>query len=320
MFLAGDIGGTKTHLALFEKDSEKPIKDKKFPSKDFKSLCEIVSSFLESGEKIEKACFGIAGPVKDGKCKATNLPWVVETANLSKVLNTSSIALLNDLESNAWGIRTLPEEDFFTLNEGSKEAKSNQALISAGTGLGEAGLLFDGKDHLPFACEGGHCDFAPRNEEEIELWMFLNKKFGHVSYERVLSGPGFVNIYEFIVESKKEKPSSSIDEKEGSVAKIITERALSKSCPACEKTLEWFVSLYGAEAGNLALKYLSLGGLYIGGGIAPKILEEMKDKIFMDSFTNKGRFASLLSSISVKVVLNPLTALFGSAYFARNRI
>lgn len=320
MFLAGDIGGTKTHLALFDKDLQHPIEDKKFPSKEFKSLTEIVDLFLKGKKQVKKACFGIAGPIQNGMCKATNLPWVITTDDLAQVLHTPSIALINDLEANAWGIRTLSEEDFVVLNKGKEQPKSHQALISAGTGLGEAGLFYDGKEHIPFACEGGHCDFAPTNDEEVLLWSYLRKKFDHVSFERVLSGPGFVNIYKFIVETKILEPSDPKAMKEEFLAKTITEKALDKSCPACVKTLDWFISFYGAEAGNLALKFLSLGGLYIGGGIAPKIIERMKDSIFVKSFTNKGRFSDLLSSIPVKVVLNPLTALFGSAYYAKNRL
>lgn len=318
MLLAGDIGGTKTHLALYEKDLKKPLKEKKFASQDFSSLLEIISTFLNNNEKIEKACFGIAGPVKEGVCKTTNLPWTVGVDQIQKNLSIQPVALLNDLEANAWGIKVLSEEDLAYLHRGSNQKKSHSVLISAGTGLGEAGLFFYGQDHIPLACEGGHCDFAPKNEVEIELFRFLKHKFGHVSYERVLSGPGLVNIYEFFLSQKTEHPSFSIDIKDSLAAKVISEKGMKRECALCEKALDLFVSIYGAEAGNLALKYLAFGGVYVGGGIAPKILEKMQEGSFIKSFLDKGRFSSLLETISVQVILNSNTALMGSAYFSQN--
>ncbi len=311
MFLAGDIGGTKTHLALYEKLEKKPIKEETYPSKEFKSLEEVVVNFL-SDETVNKACFGIAGPVQNGVCKTTNLPWSIESKNLEKALKIEKVKLLNDLEANAWGIRVLTPEDFLVINSGQEVKNNNKALISAGTGLGEAGLFFDGRSYVPFACEGGHCDFSPRSEEDLLLWKELTKHFGHVSFERVLSGPGFLNIYRFVAKQngKVLKEDLLQDVRE------ITKRALNKDCPICEKTLDWFVGLYGSEAGNLALKFLSLSGVYIGGGIAPKIQEKLKDGDFFENFKKKGRFESLLEKIPVKVILNPNTALFGAAYYA----
>lgn len=319
MYLAGDIGGTKTHLAIYkEKEGEyTPLRHEKFPSKDYPNLRTIAKKFLSKGnEKIQKACFGIAGPIKENVCKATNLPWVVDAKEVAKEIGVQSVGLINDLEANAYGIKTLKESDFYVLNKGSAQPR-NQALISAGTGLGEAGLFWNQKEHIPFACEGGHSDFAPRNEEEVELFYYLQKKFGkHISYERVLSGPGLENLYHFIVDTGKEKPANPNEMDQTSLAKCISEKGLSKKCPACSRTLDLFVSLYGAEAGNAALKFYALGGVFLGGGIAPKILDKFKSDHFMKAFLAKGRFDKLLSEIPVKIVLNEDTALLGSAYYA----
>ena len=206
-YLAGDIGGTKTHLALYEEVKGKmvSVKNKKFPSQKYPNLRTIVKEFLNGEEReIPKACFGIAGPVKKGKSQATNLPWLIDAEVLRGELSIDKVSLINDLEANAFGLNLLEEDEFYTLNVGDPEAEGNKAMVSAGTGLGEAGIFFDGRRHFPFACEGGHSDFAPRNEVEDELLRYLRKKFGHVSYERVLSGPGLYNLYQFVVETKKE--------------------------------------------------------------------------------------------------------------------
>lgn len=313
MLLIGDIGGTKTNLALFEKKRPlKIIREEKYPSASFEGLSIILDQFLSKGEKIEGACFGVAGPVRDGKVNATNLPWVIDAIELKKQLGIEVVYLLNDLEANAYGICTLSEKEFVTLNKGI-EQKGNQGLISAGTGLGQAGLFFDGKMHTPFACEGGHTDFAPREEKEIELLRFAQKKFGHVSYERILSGPGFPLIYEFL-----EKKPLVVSEEDP--AKVICDLALEQKDPTCLETVEMFVSIYGAEAGNVALKFLSLSGIYIGGGIAPKILDLLKSGPFMESFLDKGRFKDLLSTIPVKVIMNDKTALLGACEYAIRKL
>lgn len=320
MYLAGDVGGTKTHLALYKEEEGKyvSVREEKYPSKNFPHFIDIVKEFLSKrSEKIKRACFGIAGPIKNNVCKAMNLPWIIDAKEMQKELGIPSIALINDLEANAYGIKTLKEEDFFVLNKGILQNNYNQALISAGTGLGQAGLFWNKQEHIPFACEGGHADFAPRNQEEIELFSYLQRIYGpHTSYERVLSGPGLENLYRFLVESKKEK---SIEVKGESLAKSISEKGLTKTCPLCVKALDWFVSLYGSEAGNLALKMYALDGIYIGGGIAPKLLEKFKEPLFMQAFVAKGRLEKLLSQIPVKIVLNENTALLGAAYFANHK-
>ncbi len=321
MYLAGDIGGTKTHLAIFKKEGRETIcvKEKKFSSQKYPNLRSIVKEFL-TGELVKKACFGIAGPVRNGKSQATNLPWVIDTGVLSTTFHFERVSLINDLEANAYGVRELSENELFVLNKGNSNGVGNQAIISAGTGLGEAGIFFDGKHYHPFACEGGHSDFAPRHDIEDELLLFLRKKFTHVSYERILSGPGLYNVYEFIVKTKKKYEEQSVFDEitSGDSPKLITEKGLSKESQACAYTLELFVSIYGAEVGNMALKMLAFGGVFIGGGIAPKILEVIKKGSFFTSFKEKGRFSGLLQSIPIHVILNDKTALLGAMVYARD--
>ena len=318
MILAGDVGGTKVVLALFEDlKTRKKFKEERFASKDFSNFNDIVNVFLPKDISISCACFGIAGPIVDNKCHATNLPWVIDGLKLQTSLKTPSVFLINDLEANAWGTFVLQDEEFCVLNAGTGK-QGNRALISAGTGLGEAGFYFDGKNHHPFPSEGGHSDFAPNTEEEIEIWRYFKQKFEHVSFERLLSGNGIGNIYRFFVEVKKMPELAEVKQKMRTedLAKVISEFGTSKKCPICVKTLETFVSIYGEEAGNLALKFLSLGGIFIGGGIAPKILEILKNGLFMKAFMDKGRFKTLLSGMRVQVILNPETALLGAAEYA----
>lgn len=321
LILAGDIGGTKTDLAIFnvEEGQLKIVSENKFHSKDYENLESIVQDFLKNEHyQIAGACFGIAGPIKDGKCHTTNLPWIVDTLILSRELKLSHVYLINDLEANAHGIFCLEPHDFFTIHEGKLRQKGNKALLSAGTGLGEAGIYFDGHTHFPFACEGGHADFAPRDEREIALLNFLLKEIPHVSYERVLSGMGIHNIYRFLHQYNKKSLSKEAEQrlKEDDPAHAISMMALEKIDPIAEETLDLFISLYGAEAGNLALKYMALGGVYIGGGIAPKILDQMKHSRFSNSFTEKGRLKQVLETIPVKVILNDRAALLGAARYA----
>ncbi|MCB1110481.1 MAG: glucokinase [Chlamydiia bacterium] len=322
-YLAGDIGGTKTHLALYieEKGKMECVKEEKFPSKKYPNLRSIVKEFLEGQNlSVAKACFGIAGPVKKGKSQATNLPWLIDAEELKTELHFEKVSLINDLEANAYGLNMLKEEEFYVLNTGDPKAEGNQAMVSAGTGLGEAGIYYDGRRHYPFACEGGHTDFAPRNDREDALLRYLRKRFGHVSYERILSGPGLYNLYQFMVETKQvsEKEETYKEIASGDAPRLISEKGLSGASKACSQTLELFVSIYGSEAGNVALKMLALGGVFIGGGIAPKIMGVLKRGDFFHSFTGKGRFSHLLEAIPIKVVLNDRTALLGSTYYAKH--
>lgn len=319
LLLAGDIGGTKTDLILFDTQSASQVKQGTFASQKYKSLEEILAEFLGGVDcKVKRACFGVAGPVDHGRCHTTNLPWVIDAQLLEKKAPLERVFLLNDLEANAYGIQVLPSDQFFTLNEGEKKT-GHCALISAGTGLGEAGIYFDGRVLHPFACEGGHADFAPRCPLEVELLLYLKKEFGHVSYERVLSGPGLYNIYRFLLETKKVDPATDVLKgvDPSQAPRVISEQGVKKTSALCVESLKVFASIYGAEAGNLALKFLSLGGLYLGGGIAPKILPALQEGEFLAAYKAKGRFDALLSSIPVRVVLNEDTALLGALDYAR---
>ena len=316
MILAGDIGATHARLTLFQQG--KMVAEKKFPTRNYPGLQAIIEEFLrDKKQRVRNACFGVAGPVRNGICKATNIPWIIDSHELSKNLGIGSIHLLNDLEANAYGLRMLKREELLLLHAGQTNQCGNQALIAAGTGLGEAGLYWDGKEHRPFACEGGHTDFAARDELEWELFLFLKKKFGHVSYERVISGPGLFLLYQFLIESKREKANAELNKEmeKRDPSAIISEWGRANRDPACSRALDLFLSFYGAEAGNLALKFLALGGVYIGGGIAPHLKERIKSGPFLSAFFSKGRFQPLLESISVWVVLNDDAALLGAVYF-----
>jgi glucokinase len=323
MILAGDIGGTKTHMALFEQQGEhlQVLVEETFVSRDHSSLEEVVSLFLKSHpQKIDRACFGVAGPVRAGRVQTTNLPWVVDIGDLGTKLDIQNASLINDLEANAHGLAYLEPKDFWVLNPGDSEATGNAALISAGTGLGEAGLFWDGKQHFPFASEGGHADFAPSDALQSELLSYLQARVRHVSWEHVLSGPGLQHIYLFLRDSGRGEEPLWLTEKMQSTdpSAAITQAALEKTSPLCEQALQLFVTFYGAEAGNLALKLLATGGLFIGGGIAPKILPALKTGEFMNAFVAKGRLQPVLEKIPVRIVLNDRTALIGAAHYALN--
>ena len=321
MILAGDVGGTKVRVALFkEKGGITCIDEEKFESAKFPNLSVLLKTFLshEYRKDITEACFGIAGPIRNGVCKATNLPWEISAKVLEKDLHIRKVDLINDLEANAWGLRCLSPEEFATINVG-QEIQGNQALISPGTGLGEAGIYWDGRTHRPFSSEGGHCDFSPVSEEEIDLLIYLRQQFKHVSFERLLSGPGFHSLYRFLIDTKREKedPAIAMLMRQNEPQRVITEKGLSGQCKACARACRLFVTLLGSEAGNLALKVLAMGGLFIGGGIAPHLLPFFKEENFMKAFANKGRLSTVLSKIPVKVVLNEKTALLGAARFAQ---
>ena len=322
LILAGDIGGTKTHLGLFSLQGEKlqtEIK-KTFPSKQYPGLEPVVAEFLTDQQtSISRACFGIAGPVVEGQVRTPNLPWIVNAAKIAQMCKLSSVALLNDLEAAAYGIFTLESHELFTLNEGVSGRRGNKVLIAAGTGLGEATLYDDGRDYHPSASEGGHGDFAPTDETQIDLLRYLIKKFRHVSYERVVSGPGIANNYGFLRDTGRlEEPDWLKEEISASedASAVISQEGLAGRTDICVKALNLFVSVYGAEAGNLALRGKATGGVYIGGGIAPKILAKLEDGTFMRAFLDKGRYRELLSGMPVRVILNDQAALQGAAFYA----
>jgi glucokinase len=315
VILAGDIGGTKTNLALFDGDARTPKALETFRSREHGGLESMLEAFLaEHGAGIDAAAFGVAGPVTDGvHVDTTNLAWPVDGRSVAEVLGLPSVGLLNDLEANAWGLGSLEPEDFAVLHEGDPD-EGNAAVISAGTGLGEAGLFWDGEGHRPFATEGGHADFAPRNELEIELWRFLVAELGHVSYERVCSGMGIVNIHRFLLARDGAAEPDWLRDA-GDRAAAISEAA-ERGDGTADRALDLFVAIYGAAAGNLALKLMATAGVYVGGGIAPKILPRLAEGGFVQAFLDKGRFRDLLERVPVRVVLNERTALLGAARFA----
>ena len=323
MILAGDIGGTHTRLALFHRLGElRVLEFETYASREASSLEEIVQRFISSKRPaISIASFAIAGPIRQGVCQTTNLPWEIHAESLRKAFQISSVHLYNDLQAHANGLKVLQSEELYILQKGKRQV-GNQAFISAGTGLGEAGLFWNGTKHFPFASEGGHVDFAPRNTLEIELFQTLQTIYGHVSYERLVSGPGIYQIYQFLADTKRIHCPSAMQEavKHEDPSRVISEYGLLHKDPGCIQALHLFLSLYGGEAGNMALKLLALGGVFIGGGIALRLLELFKESPFLLSFRDKGRFQELLTSIPIYIVLNEQTALLGAALFGRDEL
>jgi glucokinase len=321
LMLAGDIGATKTNLGIFQLDRGifKSKKVSSFPSRDYQDLKSILKEFIKDHHAdFDGACFGIAGPINKGICKTTNLPWVVDRAVLKRLLRIKNVSLINDMQATANGIHVLPKKAFAVLNPGKPEPKGNIAVLAAGTGLGEGMVLWNGKSYRAEGSEGGHADFAPCNKLELDLCRYLFDKFGHSSYERVLSGPGLLNIYQFLKEKKGVQEPAWLTKElaQDDPGIVITETARHKENKLCVKTMDLFCAIYGAEAGNLALKILARGGVYLGGGIAPKILHKLQDGTFKKAFRNKGRFSRFLSKIPVYVILEEKTALYGAAMYA----
>jgi len=318
MILAGDIGGTNARLAFFDvlNGHFRMVSASVFPCREYAGLDQIVAKFVNTSNlHPDAACFGVAGPVRNGRVETSNLPWIIESKRLADELNLKQAVLINDLEANAWGIAALDPNDVVSLNQVKGNPVGNQAVISAGTGLGEAGMYWDGSQHRIFASEGGHSDFAPRNELEIDLFRYLSGRYGHVSYERVVSGPGLVNVFHFLRDTGRgTEPQWLTDQMaHGDPAAAISRAALDGACGLCEQALDLFVSVFAAEAGNLALKVMAIGGVYLGGGIAPKMLAKLSGPLFMHAFVGKGRMQPLLEAMPVKVITNDKTALMGAA-------
>ena len=317
--LAGDIGGTKTNLAVFSPEAgpRAPLTEARFPSADYPSLEALVCEFLSQVDvKVERASFGVAGPVVAGRASITNLPWVMDEEQLQAALHLSSVRLLNDLNAIAHAVPFLESADLHTLNEGQPTPDGNIAVVAPGTGLGEAFLTWDGSRYRSRASEGGHADFAPTNPLEIELLRYLQHRFQHVSYERVCSGRGLPNIYAFLKDSGYADEPAWLAEQLAAAddpTPVIVNTALARECELCVATLDTFVSILGAEAGNLALKVLASGGVYLSGGIPPRILPALEQGPFMQAFRNKGRMSDLLARVPVHVILNPKVALLGAA-------
>jgi glucokinase len=321
MILAGDIGGTNTRLAFMEEHDGRfvPAIEATFLSREHASLEAVLRKFLAANpQPISCAAFGIAGPVRRGRCDATNLPWVVDAALVARDLRLKRVGLINDLEANAWGIAVLEAKDFAVLNEGMTDPEGNAAILSAGTGLGQAGMYWDGTLHRPFASEGGHGDFAPRNDLEIELLRYLLRQHQRVSSERVVSGPGLLNVYRFLRDTGRGVEPAWLAERmrQQDPSATISQAALRGESDLCVQALDLFVTLYGAEAGNLGLTMLATAGVYLGGGIAPKILPRLQDPIFLNAFVAKGRLKPLMQAMPVRVILNDKTALLGATRHA----
>ncbi len=322
MILAGDIGGTNTRLAwcAVSETQVDLAAVSHYESREHGDLGEIVADFVaEHPNDVEAACFGVAGPVRDGRAKISNLPWEVRADELRERLGLSDVVVANDLEVYAYGIASLGPSDFAVLNEGRVEPDGNEALIAAGTGLGEAGLHWEGNWHRPFPSEGGHVDFAPTNETEVDLLTYLWNDYARVSYERVVSGPGLLNIYRFLRSSGRgEEPDwlgQELDEAHDP-SPVISRHGLSGRSELCAAALDLFVEIYGGEAGNLALKVLATAGVFVGGGIAPKILPKLREGRFLARFVAKGRMRPLLERVPLRVILNEHCALYGAARLA----
>jgi glucokinase len=324
VILAGDIGGTKTVLALF--DPAKPLAPQgltRYASGEFPDAGELLTTYLAAQRpgRLTAACLGLPGPVVGDTVQATNLPWVIRGEALRARLGGGPLFLLNDLEAFAWSLDVLPAECFAVIQPGRTAPHGNAAVIAAGTGLGQAGLAWDGRRRIPFACEGGHASFAPRNEREIALLRFLLGRHKHVSAERLVSGPGLVAILEFLRDVEGHAVPSDFAAALGAEPDpaVISAGGLAGTPPIAVAALDLFVELYGAEAGNLGLKLLATAGVYLGGGIAPKIAPRLCDGRFREAFVAKGRFRDLLEAMPVRIVLEPHAALSGACRYALER-
>ena len=321
LILAGDVGGTKTHLGLFQQSAGvlTLVREHRYATAQFASLESVCTGFVGASAAVNAACLGVPGPIIDGNAHATNIPWELSSVSLSRAFNGVPVRLLNDLTAIAYGMVHLEPAEFTVLHRAENPpAHGNIAVIAAGTGLGESALIWEGDKYYAVASEGGHSDFAPRGEEQIGLLRFLVGEFEHVSYERVLSGPGLWNIYRFLRrESGAEEPAwLSAQIATGDASAAVSEAAIAGSDPVCVHALSMFCEIYGSEAANLALKVLALGGVYLGGGIAPKILPMLTDGVFAKGFLAKGRLNEILRRIEVRVSLNPAAGLLGAAHYA----
>jgi glucokinase len=323
MILAGDVGGTKTSLALYRREERGLLRRRMatYGSREYAGLEPILRDFLGDGTKVERACIGVAGPVEDGRCRLTNLDWEVDEESLRRALGVSEAYLLNDVQATASSLPFLEGADRGMLQEGEANPRGNMAVLAAGTGLGEGFLVGAGDAYLPIASEGGHADFAPRDAREVRLHSFLRAKYGRVSLERVLSGPGMYDVYRFLREGEgvSEDPGIAAEVAGPEPQRAIVRHGLAGGTGACAEAVRIFCSLYGAEAGNLALKYLATGGVYLGGGIAPSLLPSLRGGEFLSAFLDKGRMRNLLSRVPVAVILDPSAPLLGAASFAAGR-
>ena len=316
--LAGDIGGTNTRLALYDVNNQQleVLATQAYPSRQYDSLGAVIHEFLDTHRHPpQAACLGVAGPVHKQAAKITNLPWQISAAEIASDFGLGSVSLLNDLEATGWGITTLQADDLRTLQDGDTQASGNAAIIAAGTGLGQAGLYYDGEHHKPFACEGGHTDFSPQTELDMALLRYLQRTHQHVSWERIVSGNGLVSLHACLCELRQREIPGWLQQamQAGDPAAAISSAAQQGRDAICSEALQWFIHLYGVEAGNLALKLMATGGVYVAGGIAPRILDRLQDGSFIEAFCAKGRMQALMERIPVRVILNDAVALQGAA-------
>ncbi len=320
MILAGDVGGTKTNLALFRPEGARLLRGdvRTYPSREFPSLETILKEFLGGRQAVDLACIGVAGPVRSGRSRLTNLPWSVEEESIRRACGARRGFLINDLQATAFAVPFLDPDHLAVLQEGEAEPEGTIAVVAAGTGLGVAFLVRSDRGRLPFPSEGGHADFAPRDEREVRLMEHLRSRFGRVSVERVVSGPGLHDLYRFLreVEGIPEMPEVDARLSREDPPRTIALEGISGRSAACREALRLFASLYGALAGNIALQFFATGGLVLGGGVAPAILPALSEGAFLDAFRAKGRFREFLSAVPVKVVLDDRAALLGGAHYA----
>ena len=316
--LAGDLGGTKTWLRL-SCDGE-AVRERRYDSAAFSGLVPMIADFL-GGAVPAGACFGVAGPVRGDAAQITNLPWRIDAGEIAARFGIPRVSLINDFQAVAYGIEALPAGDLLSLQDGQAQAHGPRAVIGAGTGLGEGYLVWQGKYYQALPSEGSHADFSPADEIQAGLWRWLAQRFGHVSWERVVSGPGLADIYEFLRQRGElaEVPELAAAMRDGDPSAAISEYAVQRGDKLASAALDLFVAAYGAEAGNLALKILATGGVYVAGGIAPKIVERLKAGGFLRAFLAKGRFADLLENVPVHVVLNPQVGLLGAEVIANRQ-
>ena len=321
LILAGDVGGTKTHLGLFQRGKRRPTPKvvETYPSSEAPDLETLIRRFLDTHSvSVSRACFGVAGPVEMGRSLLTNLSWTISENKIKKDFKWEHVRLINDLAATVQAIPLLTNLEVATLGKGTVVKDGNIGLIAPGTGLGMALLIQTGNGYIPVPSEGGHTDFGPNNEMEVGLWQYLNQHLGHVSVERVVSGGGLFNIYSWLRDSGRFQEPAWLAKKlrETDPAKAITETATDQEDPLCMEALNQFVIIFGAVAGNLALMGSTTGGLYLGGGIPPKILPKLEEGMFLNAFSNKGRFKEFLRRIPVRVILNDKAALMGAAHAA----
>lgn len=320
--LAGDVGGTKTNVALYEAtaDGVKELKNERYPSSDYTSCIDIIKQFLTAHQLAapDRICLGVAGPVLNGKVDLTNLNWLLDSKELSAATGVQAVSLINDLEATAYGLPLLAADDFITIHAGDETMKGNAAIIAPGTGLGEAGLYFNGEYHFPFPTEGGHADFSPRTDVDIALLQFLQKEYGIVSWEKVVAGPAIVDIYRFLRDVQQMEEPAWLKQQLEEIAQdsaVISKAALEQATPICVETMALFTKYLAREASNLVLKLKATGGLFLGGGIPPKIAPLLLHKDWMEQYMDCDRMQHLLQNVPIRLIKNDKSALLGAAYF-----